>query len=589
MTTSLAERQWPRVLSRRTTLAFLILLVASPAAEAAKRAAKPAGKGGTVLARVGKVEIDRATFEAELAAATPDSGMTEAESRRAVLESLINRQLLTLAARDAGMFKPDSLVERRLRNYENNLIFDRVRTQEIRSKIKVTDADVEEFYAKQAYAFDASQIVVATEDEAKEVMARLAAGADFAAMADSLSLDERTAHKGGTLAPFVWGTTSLAFLRELEAMKPGEIRGPLRSEGGYHVIRLNGRIPRTDRPPLAEVRDFMTQRLRIHTEMELARAYYAELDRRYHFTPNWTTANEFSRRCKKALAEAARTDPEASLEDQADIAMRGMALPDSFLAQTLASWDFGSYSIAEEWAGLSDMPGVVLIDRKNPHNTVQDAASEFRRLAMIREGRERGLDRDPEIRRRVELRREELIVTDYYRSNVIDKATFTEAEEREYFDAHPDQFEVPTRFKVATIRYREGPPAEAMEAAIRQPGGNPDSLFAAHKDLGLVREENRDGEWIYETNQPVLFERAQSLKPGDVARVIDEDGHWTVFVLLEREEAKKLSFDEARPTVQSSLKNLRADEILNRVLVELKEKYPVWVDEAYLSQAGGGG
>jgi len=541
-----------------------------------------AAKDDAVVARVGEVEIDRATFEAEFAESRPDTTKTEGEARRDLLQALVNRHLLALAARDAGMFEPDSLIEHRLHNYEDGLVFQRMRELEIRSKIHLTDADVEEFYARQAISFDASQIVVATEEEAKQVMARLAAGADFAALADSLSLDVRTAGKGGRLPLFVWGTTSLLFLREIETMKPGEVRGPLHSDTGYHVIRLNDRVPRPDRAPLAEVRDFMTERLRIHTEMQLAGAYYAELDRRYHLTPNWQAVNELARRFKAALDEAARSDPDATAEAQADIAMRSIVLPESLLAQPVATWDFGSFSVSQEWAGLQEMPALVLADRKNPHHTIEDAASEFRSRAMIREGRDRGLDRDPEIRRRVEIRREEWIVSNFYRSQIMGQATFSEAEEREYYAAHAEQFELPARLKVATIVYRDGSVAAEMEAALRDPAGDPDSLLAAHKTRGVFRTENK-GMWITQAEHPILFERAQPLKPGDVARVIDEEGSWTVLVLLEREEGKKLSFEEARDSVQASLRNLRSDEILNRVLNEIKAKHPVWIDEVYLS------
>jgi hypothetical protein len=527
-----------------------------------------------IVARIGEDEIDRATFEAEFADTRPDTTKTQGEARRDLLEALVNRHLLALAARDAGMFKPDSVTERRLRNYESSLIFRKMRELEIRSKVKLTDADVEEFYAKQAIAFDVSQIVVATEDEAKEVMARLAAGADFAALADSASLDVRTAGKGGRLPLFVWGTTSLVFLRELETMQPGEVRGPLRSDAGYHVILLNAKVPRPDRPPLAEVRDFMTERLRVHTEMQVAGAYYAELDRRYHFTPNWESVSELARRFKAALDEAAKSNPAGTAEEQAGMAMQSIVLPESLLAQAVATWDFGSYSVREEWTELQEMPPLVLVDRKNPHYTIEDAASGFRSQAMIREGRARGLDQDPEVQRRLELRREELVVTEFYRSSIMDKATFSEAEEREYYASHEEKFDLPARAKVATIQYRDRTAAEEMEAALRHPSGNPDSVLAAHKTRGVTQAENQEI-WIGEADHPILFERAQTLKPGEVARVIDEEGSWTVLILLEQEEAKKLSFEEARKSVQESLRNLRSNEILDRTLTEIKVLHPV--------------
>jgi parvulin-like peptidyl-prolyl isomerase len=570
----------------QVVFAVSLALAASAAPLVSSRGEPAAADSSARLARIGEIEISRGAFETEFSRAGADTAKNEAQARRDFLQALVNRHLLTLAARDAGWFKADSLLDRRLTGTRKSLMVERLKDLEIRSKIQVTAADIEEYYDKQAVSYDVSHILVATADEARKVMERLAAGEDFAALADQVSVDAKTIGKGGRLSPFVWGTTRLTFLRELETMKPGEVRGPFLVESGYHVIRLNERIPRTDRKPLSEEREFMEHQYRIHREVEGTRAYYNELKSRHHFTPNWPVIHELTRRFDTALKAAATRKPELTLEEQADSAMASLVLDDSLLAQPLATWDFGSFLVREQWETLREFPGMVLVDRRNPHHTIDDAAGGFIASALMHEARARGLDHDPEVERKVALQREKLAVAEFYRNEIIGRATFTEAEERDYFAAHPEEFAQLPQVRAARIQYESGGPAEEMEAALKAPSVDVESLAAAHQAAGVVRTQDREGSWFGPAEHPILFERVAGLEPGGVARVIDEEGYWSVLVLLERKEGRNPTFEEARESVQTILRQQRGEEILNRALHELRAKYPVWIDEDYLERAG---
>lgn len=66
-------------------------------------------------------------------------------------------------------------------------------------------------------------------------------GGDFAELAKKYSDDKGTATKGGEL-PWVYkGQTVKAFEDAAYSMKVGELRGPVLSEFGYHIIKLNGK------------------------------------------------------------------------------------------------------------------------------------------------------------------------------------------------------------------------------------------------------------------------------------------------------------------------------------------------------------
>lgn len=79
----------------------------------------------------------------------------------------------------------------------------------------------------------------AAKRQAEEVLAKLKAGADFAALAKQYSKDPGSASKGGDLG---WATKGMfvgPFEDALFSMTTGELRGPVKTEFGYHVLRLD--------------------------------------------------------------------------------------------------------------------------------------------------------------------------------------------------------------------------------------------------------------------------------------------------------------------------------------------------------------
>jgi hypothetical protein len=568
--------------------------LAAPAAAAGESAslpgAAPSGAPADIVVRIGDHSIDRAAFEAEFARARRDTTkkQSDLEARQEFMESLVNRQLLVHAAREKGYFAPDSTRDWMIQGFAESILLTLYREREVRAKIQITPAEVDSFHAKQAELFDLSQIIVATPEEAEAVKARLAAGEDFAALAREVSLDVKTAEKGGKVEPFAYGMTTQSLLRAFETMQPGEIRGPVESEAGYHIFQSHGRKPNPNQKPLSEVRDFIEYRYQIFREMEAITALNAEFRQRYHFTPNWPAVREFSGQFRAAVENTVKQNPGAAREDQEEIAKRSIVLEDRLLAEPVATWDFGRFLIFEDWQFVSELPGLAIVDRRNPHFVVGDAAAKFYREAQAHEARARGWDEEPTVKSEVERKREEIAVTEFYRLEVLAKPTFTAAEERAYYDEHPDQFVVEAQVKLACLQYQADPKAaEDMEKALATKGANPDSLLKDHLARGLIRTQTPEGKWFNEPEHPILYARAEGIQPGEVGRTIDEDGYWTVFIVLDREAGHQAPFDEVQKTVATSLRNIRSDEILKTMLADLRTRYPVWVDPAYVQSTGG--
>jgi peptidyl-prolyl cis-trans isomerase D len=85
-------------------------------------------------------------------------------------------------------------------------------------------------------------------------------GADFAELAKKYSEDPGSKDNGGDLGWFARGRMVKEFEDAVFGHKPGDIVGPVKSQFGYHVIKVEGYQPARQRP-LEEVRDQVRFRL----------------------------------------------------------------------------------------------------------------------------------------------------------------------------------------------------------------------------------------------------------------------------------------------------------------------------------------
>lgn len=91
--------------------------------------------------------------------------------------------------------------------------------------------------------------------QAESILKSLQSGADFAELAKEKSADLGSAPKGGDLGFFGRGQMVAEFDHAVFAMKtPGELAGPIETDFGFHIIKLEERRP-SELRPFSEVRE----------------------------------------------------------------------------------------------------------------------------------------------------------------------------------------------------------------------------------------------------------------------------------------------------------------------------------------------
>src|SRR3954468_13901837 len=194
-----------------------------------------------VLAKVNGAEIrasDVALAEEELG---PSLAQMDPASRKDnVLSFLIDMKIVSKEAEDKKVADRDDF-KTRLAFARNRLLMDNLLATE--GKAASTDENMKKVYEEAAKQISGEQevharhILVETEDQAKKIQDELKKGADFAELAKKESKDPG-ASDGGDLGFFTKDQMVPEFSTAAFALEPGKISDPIKTQFGWHVIKV---------------------------------------------------------------------------------------------------------------------------------------------------------------------------------------------------------------------------------------------------------------------------------------------------------------------------------------------------------------
>jgi len=210
--------------------------------------AGPARAEDKVLAKVNGAEIkqsDVAMAEEELAPSLAQ--MDPATKDENVLAFLIDMKIVAKAAEDKKIQDNDDF-KKRLAFTRNRLLMDSLLASE--GKAATTSDAMKKVYEEASKQISGEQevrarhILVETEDEAKAIKAELDKGADFTELAKNKSKDSGAAD-GGDLGFFTKEQMVPEFSAVAFALEPGKISDPVKSQFGWHIIKVEEKRNRT--------------------------------------------------------------------------------------------------------------------------------------------------------------------------------------------------------------------------------------------------------------------------------------------------------------------------------------------------------
>jgi peptidyl-prolyl cis-trans isomerase C len=236
----------------------------------------PAFADDKAAATVNGVPIPQARVDMRVKIATSQGQPDTPELQKAVLDDMINLEVLSQAAVKAGMDKDPDVIQQTELARQSVLVSAFV--QDYAKKHPITDDQLKQEYDKlKAHLgtkeYKASHILVDTEAEAKDIIAQLGKKGNFAKIAKEKSKDAGSAANGGELDWAVPSNYVAPFATALVSLKKGSYtKVPVQSPFGWHIIKLDN-VRDLKVPTFEQLKPQLMQRL----QQQSIKDYVADL------------------------------------------------------------------------------------------------------------------------------------------------------------------------------------------------------------------------------------------------------------------------------------------------------------------------
>jgi len=177
--------------------------------------------------------------------------------------------------------------ERYTRPEQAKVAYIELSAEALKNAIEVTDEQAKQYYQEHLDKYSSeeqrkvSHILIQGDDQAKAqaILDQLNAGADFAVLAEEKSEDIGSSEEGGSLGWIERGVMDPAFEDAAFALQtPGEVTGLVKSDFGYHIIKLD-ELKDSVAKPYVEVAEAIKQELRDQQAVDQFYELQSELEK----------------------------------------------------------------------------------------------------------------------------------------------------------------------------------------------------------------------------------------------------------------------------------------------------------------------
>lgn len=526
--------------------------------------------GGPPLAKVGDHEITIDQFESLAQSSASRYPMAVAQAKAALLDDLVRRELMLVAAERLHVI-PESLLARQRANREEEVLGGALlQTLSVRG-VGVSDAEVRKLYAWRGTASHVQVIVTPDEGSARAALGLVRRGADFGAVAGRFDVN-------GMLPP----GGDLGFVQPGQLVNPldtyareapiGVVQGPFAAGDSWFVLRVVGREPRPEGPYEVEAPNIQAQLEQRKERMFLVHRYDVLRD-----------------------AYGIAADPQGVEALFATLAGGSLApgqYPTLAPAQrriVVGRWDAGpehrgAYTLGEALADLEAGRGTQLNPRVEPAVEQWIRMRIMQKLTVV-EARRRHLDETPAVAMRLREQGNDDLAQVLYQQAVAAHATPSADEIHDLYMRVSPQLAQLHSVQLQTMTLPDS--AAAVHAAMQANGRRlSDAVMLASPKLGVHEETvtfpTRDSLW--QRLQPAFL----SQPPGSFfGPFLVADG-WKLVQLVQR-DAPVPAFEALPPQVQQQITQQAGQAARERRLVaytdSLRAAIPVTVNQDALRRA----
>jgi parvulin-like peptidyl-prolyl isomerase len=398
--------------------------------------------------------------------------------------------MLIQAAYELGIDRSQELAQVVLAN-KDKFLLDILYQKEVVDNASVSDAEVHDFWNHLEYKIRASHIVVSDSDTAQALLERLTSGESFEKIAFEYSIDPSARKNKGDLGYFTWGALVDEVQQVAFKMEPGELSPSVKSNLGYHLIKLVDKLPNEQRREFESMKVDLRQQIIQRKQYMRQREFFDEMSEKYPVTIDTTT-------CAYLLHKRSEMYPPMLLE-------------------TLPRNDF---------------------DVLDSYDSLTLVISAIKRTdVLVIEARRRGLDSDPQVIRKLRLFKE-YTMADLMRSDSTPKPEPPDdGVTRMYYDKHPQEFTNPATYHVYEILLGDELKALDLKKKIKSEAKFRETALELSERPGKRALEGDLG-YITRTKYPEIYDLARKTSVGTIGGPVVTRGKYSIFWVADKTESE---------------------------------------------------
>ncbi|MBN1526924.1 MAG: peptidylprolyl isomerase [Candidatus Omnitrophica bacterium] len=207
-------------------------------------------------------------------------------------------------------------------------------------------------------------------------------------------------------------------------------------------------------------------------------------------------------------------------------------------------------------------------------------------MLFYEEGVRKGLDRDKEVQDILREAKKKVVITKLIKNEVEDKTKVTDDQMKRFYETHKESFKSPELWRASHILV--GTEQEAKDISDQLAGGASFEELAKKYSTDATAERGGDVGYFRKGQLVPDFEKAcLKLDVGQASDVVRTQFGYHIIKLTDKKEPQVQPFESVKRIIEGELKKVRQSELLDELVMKLKDRYKVQINNDTLQALEG--
>lgn len=540
-----------------------------------------------VLARTGKSVITQSEFQERFELTPwprPPVKVTSENLKQGFLYTLIAEKLWALKAQAMGL-DTTKAIRMAFNTLEKMYVRDALWKLEIKDKVNIPDDEYAKGYLRLRFLYNTEYLISGSEKEISSLYDMLNKGASF----DSLMIAR--GRKGKDTLGVSYGMMEEAVEDEIYNLMIGQYTSPAFTPNGWCIFRLNaitqlGQDPKDQQKVNELVKKIATERATARVYQKFYRSFF--MNRKVNVDRN--LFSRFADRVSALLKEKKDTqkisDSDIVFLQPPDLLKTEDQFGPDTLRMSFVKFDHNPVTMKQfiEEFSMEGFSSQNIEPRyiKSVLNTVTKKYIENEMLT--REGYKRGLQNLPEVKRSLNMWKENYL-SQLLRSEFKDSASVNDEEALKYYQQMQQHPVLKEQVNIVEVLTDSLDIAEKVLDALKN-GADMHELAKKYSKREAARDSNGESGFFPVTENGEIGRIASAMALGDVYGPLQVPGGYSIFKLIGRKEDStrvSQSFQEMKETIKKELSSRKLFNSVVNYTVRLANNYGISINQKALT------